>query len=279
MEEQAYINTPELKGYTYIPAGIRHDHPVYTFSYCSEEKKEAAKLFTDYCLNNENQKLASEKGFNRHDDYLSQDTGLDGSGYLMAQKVWKENKNGGRPVVAVFITDVSGSMGGQPLNSLKMSLINASSYIGSEHYIGLVSYSNDVTVNLPINKFDAKQKAYFHGEVKNLSDSGSTATYDAVLVGLNMIQKKTKELQSSGVDNVKPMLFLLTDGEQNEGYSLNRITPIVAGMKIPVYTISYNYGDNNKELEKLSAINEVSALKASDGDIVNLLRNLFNVEL
>ena len=216
MEEQAYINTPELKGYTYIPAGIRHDHPVYTFSYCSEEKKEAAKLFTDYCLNNENQKLASEKGFNRHDDYLSQDTGLDGSGYLMAQKVWKENKNGGRPVVAVFITDVSGSMGGQPLNSLKMSLINASSYIGSEHYIGLVSYSNDVTVNLPINKFDAKQKAYFHGEVKNLSDSGSTATYDAVLVGLNMIQKKTKELQSSGVDNVKPMLFLLTDGEQNE---------------------------------------------------------------
>lgn len=279
MEEQAYINTPELKGYTYIPAGIRHDHPVYTFSYCSEEKKEAAKLFTDYCLNNENQKLASEKGFNRHDDYLSQDTGLDGTGYLMAQKVWKENKNGGRPVVAVFITDVSGSMGGQPLNSLKMSLINASSYIGSEHYIGLVSYSNDVTVNLPINKFDAKQKAYFHGEVKNLSDSGSTATYDAVLVSLNMIQKKTKELQSSGVDNVKPMLFLLTDGEQNEGYSLNRITPIVAGMKIPVYTISYNYEDNNKELEKLSAINEVSALKASDGDIVNLLRNLFNVEL
>ena len=143
----------------------------------------------------------------------------------------------------------------------------------------MVSYSNDVTVNLPINKFDAKQKAYFHGEVKNLSDSGSTATYDAVLVSLNMIQKKTKELQSSGVDNVKPMLFLLTDGEQNEGYSLNRITPIVAGMKIPVYTISYNYEDNNKELEKLSAINEVSALKASDGDIVNLLRNLFNVEL
>ena len=71
----------------------------------------------------------------------------------------------------------------------------------------------------------------------------------------------------------------MTDGEQNEGYSLNRITPIVAGMKIPVYTISYNYEDNNKELEKLSAINEVSALKASDGDIVNLLRNLFNVEL
>ncbi|MGN1141304.1 MAG: substrate-binding domain-containing protein [Oliverpabstia sp.] len=279
MEEQAYINTPELASYIYIPAGIRHDHPVYTFSYCPDEKKEAAKLFTEYCLSEENQKLAQEKGFGRHDDYQSDDPGLDGTGYLTAQKVWKQNKNGGRPVVAVFVADVSGSMGGEPLNSLKSSLVNASAYIGQEHYIGLISYSGDVTVNLPIDKFDARQKAYFCGEVKNLSEAGTTATYDAVLVGLNMLQEKTQELKESGVENVKQMMFVLTDGEQNEGYSLDRITPIVAGLQVPVYTISYNYLDDNGELEKLSAINEVSALKASSDDIVNQLRNLFNVEL
>ena len=279
MEEQAYINTPELASYKYIPAGIRHDHPVYTFSYCSDEKKEAAKLFAEYCLSEENQKLAQEKGFGRHDDYQSDDPGLDGTGYLTAQKVWKQNKNGGRPVVAVFVADVSGSMGGEPLNSLKSSLVNASSYIGQEHYIGLISYSGNVTVNLPIDKFDAQQKAYFCGEVKSLSEAGTTATYDAVLVGLNMLKEKAQELKESGVENVKQMLFVLTDGEQNEGYSLDRITPIVAGMQVPVYTISYNYLDDNGELEKLSAINEVSALKASSDDIVNQLRNLFNVEL
>lgn len=279
MEEQAYINTPELASYIYIPSGIRHDHPVYTFSYCSDEKKEAAKLFTEYCLSEENQKLAQEKGFGRHDDYQSDDPGLDGTGYLTAQKVWKQNKNGGRPVVAVFVADVSGSMGGEPLNSLKSSLVNASAYIGQEHYIGLISYSGDVTINLPIDKFDARQKAYFCGEVKSLSEAGTTATYDAVLVGLNMLQEKTQELKESGVENVKQMMFVLTDGEQNEGYSLDRITPIVAGLQVPVYTISYNYLDDNGELEKLSAINEVSALKASSDDIVNQLRNLFNVEL
>lgn len=279
MEEQAYINTPELASYIYIPSGIRHDHPVYTFTYCSDEKKEAAKLFIEYCLSEENQKLAQEKGFGRHDDYQSDDPGLDGTGYLTAQKVWKQNKNGGRPVVAVFVADVSGSMGGEPLNSLKSSLVNASAYIGQEHYIGLISYSGDVTINLPIDKFDARQKAYFCGEVKSLSEAGTTATYDAVLVGLNMLQEKTQELKESGVENVKQMMFVLTDGEQNEGYSLDRITPIVAGLQVPVYTISYNYLDDNGELEKLSAINEVSALKASSDDIVNQLRNLFNVEL
>lgn len=272
MEEQAYINTPELANYVYIPAGIRHDHPVYTFDYCSQEEKDAAKLFVDYCQSEDSQKLASEKGFNRHDDYTGEEPGLDGTGYLTAQKVWKQNKNGGKPIIAVFVADVSGSMGGEPLTSLKSSLINASAYIGSEHYIGLVSYSSDVTVNLPIAQFDATQKAYFSGEVKNLSDGGGTATYDAVLVALNMLAEKAKE-----VPDAKLMLFVLSDGEQNQGYSLTRITPIVAGLKVPVYTIGYNYNDSNGELGTLSDINEAAALNATSDDIANQLRNLFNV--
>ncbi|WP_434309881.1 VWA domain-containing protein [Hominifimenecus sp. rT4P-3] len=272
MEEQAYINTPELADYVYIPAGIRHDHPVYTFDYCSEEEKNAAKLFVDYCLSEDSQKLATEKGFNRHDEYVSQEPGLDGTGYLTAQKVWKQNKNGGKPIIAVFVADISGSMSGEPLNSLKSSLINASSYIGSEHYVGLVSYSSDVTINLPIGQFDATQKAYFSGEVKNLSDGGSTATYDAVLVALHMLAEKAKE-----VPDAKLMLFVLSDGEQNGGYSLDRVTPIVEGMQVPVYTIGYNYSDKNGELKELSDINEAAALNATSDDIANQLRNLFNV--
>lgn len=272
MEEQAYINTPELANYVYIPAGIRHDHPVYTFSYCSQEEKDAARLFVDYCLNDDSQKLASEKGFNRHDDYVGEEPGLDGTGYLTAQKVWKQNKNGGKPIIAVFVADVSGSMGGEPLNSLKSSLINASAYIGSEHYIGLVSYASDVTVNLPIAQFDATQKAYFSGEVKNLAEGGSTATYDAVLVALNMLAEKAKE-----VPDAKLMLFVLSDGEQNEGYSLTRVTPIVAGLQVPIYTIGYNYSDSNGELGVLSDINEAASLNATSDDIANQLRNLFNV--
>lgn len=274
MEEQAYINTPELANYEYIPAGIRHDHPVYTFDYCTDEEKQAAALFTDYCLSDENQKLATEKGFNRHDDYEAQDPGLDGTGYLTAQKVWKQNKSGGKPIIAVFVADVSGSMAGEPLNSLKTSLVSGASYIGSEHYVGLVSYANDVTVHLPIEQFDATQKAYFTGEVKNLAEGGSTATYDAVLVALDMLAKKAEE-----VPDAKLMMFVLSDGEQNEGYSLSRITPIVSGMQVPIYTISYNYYDENGELKQLSDINEAASLNATSDYISNQLRNLFNASI
>lgn len=273
MEEQAYINTPELKDYVYIPAGIRHDHPVYTFDWDTADEKEAAELFVEYCKNAENQKLATEKGFNRHDDYVSQDSGMTGTDYLAAQSIWKQNKNGGHPVVAVFVADISGSMNGEPLNSLKQSLLSSSVYIGSEHYIGLVSYSNDVNINLPIGEFDDTQRACFAGEVEALSARGSTATYDAVLVAMDMIEKKLDE-----VPDAKPMIFVLTDGEQNEGFSLDRVSPIVGGLSVPVYTIAYNYVDNG-DLEKLSGINEAATIKAGSDDIVNQLRNLFNVNL
>ena len=273
MEEQAYVNTPELKDFVYIPAGIRHDHPVYTFEWDTDQETEAAKKFVEYCKNDASQKLADEKGFNLHNDYMPQDPGLDGAGYLAAQKLWKQNKNGGRPIIAVFVADVSGSMDGEPLNALKSSLINASSYIGSDHYIGLISYASKVTVNLPIEQFDATQRAYFAGEVKNLSAVGATATYDAVLVGLDMLEKKAQE-----VPDAKLMLFVLTDGDQNEGFSLSRIKGIVGGLQVPIYSIAYNYS-NTGDLEKLSNINEAAIIKADSDDIANQIRNLFNVQL
>ena len=273
MEAQAYTNTPELKGYVFIPAGIRHDHPVYTFDWDSDEEKQAAQMFVDYCKNEKNQKLATEKGFNLHDDYAGEDPGLNGTQYISAQKVWKQNKNGGKPIVAVFIADVSGSMDGEPINSLKDSLVKASVYIGQEHYVGLVSYSSDVTINLPIEQFDPTQQAYFSGEVKNLTASGGTATYDAVLVAMDMIEKKIDE-----VPGAKPMIFLLTDGEQNEGYTLERVTGIVGGLQVPIYTIAYNYSGDG-ELERISGINEAAAINANSDDIVNQLRNLFNVNM
>lgn len=272
MEEQAYSNTPELANFKYIPAGIRHDHPVYTFSYDSEDEIAAAQMFTEFCKSDENQKLAESKGFNKHNDYASQDPGLDGAGYLSAQTIWKNNKTGGQPIISVFIADVSGSMDGTPLNEMKKSLTNCSGFINASNYVGLVSYSTDVTIHLPVAPFDAKQRAYFTGEVNNLSASGATATYDAVLVGLQMIKEQMKS-----IPNAKPMLFVLSDGEQNEGYDLDRITPLIKGLSIPVYTISYNYQDTNNELAELSGINEAAALQADSENIMNELRNLFNV--
>lgn len=273
MEEQAYVLTKELSSYIYIPDGIRHDHPVFSFDYVSREKQEAARLFIDYCLTEDAQKLGYEKGFNRHNDYPGRDPGLDGHGYLEAQALWKQNKNGGKPVIAVFVADTSGSMNGSSINSLKQSLIATAPYIGSENYIGLISFNDHVTINLPIGEFTPMQQAKFTGAVKSLSASGSTATYDATLQAIKMLLEKRKE-----IPDAKLMLFVLTDGAQNRGTAYSRIRSIVKSLQIPVYTIAYNT-ESTDDMRELAEMNEAAPLEANTQDIVNQLRNLFNTQL
>ncbi len=284
MEAQAYANTPELKNYVFTPFGERHDHPVYTFDYVSQEQQDAAKLFVEYLLSDEVQKIATQKGFNQYDNYKYTGTSLSGADYLAAQKVWKVSKNGGDPVIAVFVADISGSMtiananGKVPINELKKSLLATMQYIGSDNYVGLISYSTQVYVDLPIEKFDEKQQACFSGAVKNLSAAGGTATYDAVLIALDMLEKKAEK-----VPNAKLLMFVLSDGDQRDGYKLQKVTDIVRGLEVPIYTIGYNLDITGEraveELTELSGINEAAMINADPENIVNQLRSLFNSEL
>ena len=211
MEYQTYVNDPSLqKSYQFIPFGVRHDNPMYAVGNLTTEKEQVLQAFTNFCLSPEQQENAKKCGFNQMESYHSTEPEFDAVTLLNAQKLWKEEKDSGRPVVAVFIADVSGSMIGDPLNRLKESLKSSSQYIGSKNYIGLVSYSNDVQVNLPIGEFDLNQRSYFTGAVEDLSASGATCTYDAVLQGIKMLEESkstipnAKRCYSSSV-TVKPI--------------------------------------------------------------------------
>ena len=274
MEYQAFSSEPTLSDYVFTPFGVRHDSPVYAMGGITEDQKAALKMFTDFCLQSQAQADAKRYGFNALDDYPGQTLNLNGAQLFAAQKVWKENKDGGQPVVAVFVADVSGSMDGTPLTELKESLLNASQYIGEGNYVGLVSYDDSVYVNLPIGEFTGKQKAYFNGAVKDLAAGGGTATYDAVLEGIKLLLDKKAELP-----NAKLMLFVLSDGAQNRGFSLEQVSPTVQGLSIPVHTIGYGDGADMSGLTALSNINEASSTKADESNVVYNLRNIFNSQI
>lgn len=279
MEYQGYYNVrSELHDYEYIPFGVRHDSPLYVLSdEVSGAQKQLAKAFADYCLTPECQSMATKYGFNGKEEYRSAQWGLDGKTLESAQKLWKTEKDAGSPVMAVFVADVSGSMAGVPLQNLQSSLINASQYINDTNYVGLISYSDDVTINLPIDKFDLNHRSYFTGAVEDLSPTGSTATYDAVLVALNMLKDAQEKVQAETGQTIKPLLFVLSDGETNTGNDLSDIKPVVEGLKVPCYTIGYNA--NLDELKKLSEINEAASINADSEDVIYSLKSLFNAQM
>ena len=273
MEYQTYINSPELKtDYIFTPFGYRHDSPLYSVGNLSNEKKEILNKFIEFYKQDKYQELAVKDGFNALEDYKCEIENLDGNTILQAQKLWKENKNGDKPIVAVFVADVSGSMEGEPLNELKKSLLNGSRYIGEENSIGLVTYSNDVNINLPIEKFDLNQRSLFTGAVQDMDASGGTATFDAIAVAVQMLlDEKEKN------PDAKLMLFVLSDGETNIGHSLDDLREILESVKIPVHTIGYNA--NIEALENISRINEATSINSDSDDVIYKLGSLFNAEM
>lgn len=274
MEYQTYINTKDLKDYTFIPFGVRHDSPMYATKKLDTEARKVLETFCEYCLNEDSQKLATEYGFNENDDYTGSMMDIKGETILEAQDLWKDNKDSGNSITAVFVADISGSMSGEPINELKNSLINAGQYINDENSIGLVSFNNNVYINLPIGKFDLNQRAYFNGAVTNLNALGGTATYDGITVGIDMLLK-AKEADP----NTKLVLFLLSDGRSNDGYGLGDIKPVLEAYQIPVYSIAYGDDCDLDELNEVSSINEAATINTDSDDVVYQLKNLFNAQM
>ena len=269
LEYQVYVNDSKLSNnYRFIPFGYEHTNPLSMLD--SSDKKDILAAFVQYCDENGSQ-LAASDGFNANINYVSSLPEYSGAELMSAQKLYKENKDN-QPVICVFVTDVSGSMAGEPLNTLKDSLINSMQYINTNNYIGLVSYNDDVTIELPISEFDINQQSYFKGTVETLSASGGTATYDGLCVALQMIEDKLAE-----VPNAKPMVFVLSDGETNRGYSLDDVTNIVSGLNVPVYTIGYNADID--ALSQLSDINEGVCINANTDDVIYQLKQLFNANM
>lgn len=275
-EYQAYINDNNLTSmYDFIAFGVRHDNPVYI---CNKSGKTAAelegvKLVVDYCKSDEMQKIAAQKGFNANDDYTSAEE-FSGAQVTQGLKTYKKTRDNGKDIIAVFVADCSGSMDGDPMNQLKNSLTNGAQYINDNNYVGLVSYSNSVTIEVPIAQFDLNQRSYFQGAVNNLIASGGTASYDAVVVAVKMITEAKAQHPDA-----KCMLFLLSDGYANNGYSMDEITSALRTSGIPVYTIGYGDDADTGELARLSGINEAASINADSDDIIYKIKSLFNSQL
>ncbi|MFC5406030.1 vWA domain-containing protein [Cohnella soli] len=273
LEYQTYANAADLKsGYVFTPFGFRHDSPLYALGDVPQEKLNIIQKFAEFATQAKYQQLAKDSGFNQLEDYKSEQSVIDGSLLLSAQQLWKEKKNGSKPIAAVFVADVSGSMDGEPLNRLKESLLKGQKYLGKDNSIGLVSYSSDVSINLPIAKFDTIQQSMFVGTVNALVAGGGTATFNGIVVALKMLQDEL-----AAHPNEKPIIFVLSDGETNEGYSLSDIKGLIETYKIPIYTIGYNA--NIKALQSISSINEAASINADTDDVVYKIGNLFNVQL
>ncbi len=273
MEYQTYIKTEVLAdGYRFIPFGIRHDNPLYAVGDLPEAQMEALHKFGKFLTAKKWTKKANDYGFNANLGYTPKLATTDGELLVKAQRLWKEQKDAGRPVVAVFLADVSGSMRGERLRALKSALTAGTQFITPQNSIGLVVFNNAVRVLLPIKRFNLVHKATFQAAVQSIQAGGNTAMYDGVLVSLSML---LKAMESN--PDAKPILFVLTDGKTNKGFDFGKTSELIQGLAIPVYTIGY--AAKIDELKRLSSLVEAASINAGEGQIEYKIGSLLNAQM
>ena len=230
-------------------------------------------MIAKYLTSSDMQDIATRYGFNNNESYKDSYTAV-GSEVTQALRTYKTKKDNGKDIIAVFVADCSGSMAGVAITQLKESLSNGMQYINENNYVGLVSYSSDVTIEVPIASFDFNQKAYFQGAINNLTANGGTASYEAICVALDMIEKERVNHQDA-----KCMIFLLTDGYANGSMSIKSIEYAVVQSQVPIYTIGYTDAADMDSLKQVSSINEAASINADSDDIIYQIKSLFNAQL
>jgi Ca-activated chloride channel family protein len=269
MEWQTFVNSDSLRsGFEFIPFGIRHDNPLYELDGASIEEKEVLELFASHLESQQVQDRARDMGF----DPPAYDSDVilpSGSTLIAAQSLWKDKKDAGRPVYAVFVSDTSGSMQGSRILAVKQALASAREFIDPEASIGMVEFSDTARKVLDIGAFDLNQQAGFAAAAEDMDPAGGTAMYDGIMLGLSMLIEQ-RELDPGG----KFALVVLTDGETTAGLNFNEVDEAIVGTGIPVFSVGFEA--DLDELARLSSLVEAASINASEGDVEFKLASLFN---
>ena len=269
MEWQTFTNTESLQsGFEFIPFGAPHDNPLAAVGDLSAARQETLQSFADFAAQPEFQELAIEYGFDPP-PYTPTVEVPSGSTLIEVQNVWKDKKDGGRPVATVFVVDVSGSMEGTRIQSVRTAMQSAREFVKPTTQVGVVEFNDTAMKRLPIDEFDLNQQARYAAIAEDLAPGGGTAMYDGIVLGLQMLED-----QRAANPEVKPILVVLTDGETTDGLQFSDVDNVIEGLRIPVYTVGFEA--DLDELDRVSSLVEAASIDASEDDVEFKIAALFN---
>jgi uncharacterized protein YegL len=146
----------------------------------------------------------------------------------------------------VLLVDVSGSMGGEPIQQLNEGLVafqqalNADSLASLRVELAVVSFGCNVTVArdfVTANQFQPPK----------LSASGSTPMGQAINLGLDMVTQRKSTYQQNGVPYYRPWIFLITDGAPTDEWqsAAQRVKQLEASKGVAFFAVGVQGANMN----------------------------------
>jgi Ca-activated chloride channel family protein len=243
------------------------DHPIAVVErdWVTADHREAAKLYVDYLLKEEQQAKAMKYGFRPGLEKLALAAPIDAEHGVdpkepklvldlpsvevmkASLKAWKQYKKHAR-VVLVF--DRSGSMNfGGKLTNAKRGAREVVGMLGDEDSLALLTFSDKPAwVNRGVLMKDGRKE--MEERIGGILADGETALYDSIASAYDFLQEKPDPAVISAI-------VVLTDGEDNKSQLklealLEKVKSDSEKKSIRIYTIAYGTDANFKVLSRIA---------------------------
>jgi len=237
-------------------------HPACINKGVDSETREATQIFRDYLIGEEAQQLAVSYGLRPVNNNviigppLTADFGVDLTEpkrlfapptvetVYAAQELWQSAR---KDVNLVMLLDVSGSMRGDKIDSMREAAIQFVEQMGDDDYLTIIAFSDTLPVIVNHQQIGPARDQII-AAIDNLSAVGDTALYDAVGTGALIID----DTKSPDTTNA---LIVLTDGQDTFSYRYvfdQALIELAAGNDTTVFAIAYGDDADRDVLSQLA---------------------------
>lgn len=281
-KELKIMNKEEL--YLIYPTdGVALNDSTFAFIDNNKNKKDNFIKIQNYLLSEEFQKLLEESGrrtwYGGTKQGVDKNTfnpnwGIDTNKYLIATKYPSKTvmtkainlyiEELRKPTHVVFCLDYSGSMYGNGIEELRDAMDYILDYnkasidklqFSSKDKITVITFSDNVSNIWQVN--NGKETNNLIYNIHRYSPGGNTALYDAIIEGLNILDKKSNDYTKT--------IIAMTDGAVNIGSifdltnKYNRVKE-----KIPVYSITFGNAIES-ELNEIATLTNAKVFNGKTG--------------
>lgn len=163
---------------------------------------------------------------------------------------WEKDR---APICVVPVIDVSGSMGGAPLDYAKKSAIKLVEHLSDKDFAGVVVFASDVElISAPV-QMTQQNKDMLRQRIGDLCTRGCTNFSGGMLMGLDEVKKA--DIPAGTIKRI----IMLTDGHANQGVATdyNGLSTLLKKERGDVTVSCFGYGEG--------ADQELLASLAKDG--------------
>lgn len=237
------------------------DHPACLNEGSNPQAREGAQIFREYLLDEAAQQLAVTRGLRAANDAVDAEATMDeAQGVDLAQpeavfaapstdaiyavqELWQSAR---KNVNLVMVIDVSGSMSGAKIESVRRSAVQFIEQMGDDDYLSIISFSSQPQSLIKYQRVGDQRQAMID-TVANLQAEGDTSLYDAMADGANLLSN-TESPETSNA------LVLLTDGLDTSSFrhSAESASQTLAVTGATVFTIAYGNDADEALLERIA---------------------------